>query len=155
MAEKLPAGASKNVKFPCVASFESNPCSNEDINSSIDGLNIQAASLEPDLAALNNLSLSNGSSTISNRSAGHNKQSQSDATTIRNGSRTKEGETRGELGWVEQDEPGVYITFTSLGGVVDLKRVRFRYGMHYYCSCLEITKFCIINHKYINKRGKI
>ncbi|KAI9114203.1 hypothetical protein K1719_014853 [Acacia pycnantha] len=125
MAEKLPAGASRNVKFPSVASFESNPCSNEDINSSIDGLNVPAASLEPDLAALNNLSLSNGSSTISIRSAGHNKLSQSDATTIRNGSRTKEGETRGEGGWVEQDEPGVYITFTSLGGVIDLKRVRF------------------------------
>lgn len=126
MADKLPAGVSKNVKFPSAASFESNPSSNEVINSSIDGLNVQAASLEPDLAILSNQSLSNGPSTITNRSAGHNKQSQSDATTIRNGSRTKEGETRGEAGWVEQDEPGVYITFTSIGGVLDLKRVRFR-----------------------------
>ncbi|XP_028798507.1 PH, RCC1 and FYVE domains-containing protein 1 [Neltuma alba] len=124
VAEKLPAGASRNVKFPSIASFESNPCSNEVINSSIDGLNIQATSLEPDLAVLNTQSLSNGLSTTSNRNAGNNKHSQSDAT-IRNGSRTKEGETRGEVGWVEQDEPGVYITFTSLGGVIDLKRVRF------------------------------
>lgn len=30
--------------------------------------------------------------------------------------------------WVEQDEPGVYITLTALpGGGKDLKRVRFRY----------------------------
>jgi hypothetical protein len=33
-----------------------------------------------------------------------------------------------EAEWVEQDEPGVYITLTSLpGGGKDLKRVRFRY----------------------------
>jgi hypothetical protein len=33
-----------------------------------------------------------------------------------------------ETEWVEQDEPGVYITLTSLpGGGKDLKRVRFRY----------------------------
>jgi hypothetical protein len=33
-----------------------------------------------------------------------------------------------EAEWVEQDEPGVYITLTSLlGGGRDLKRVRFRY----------------------------
>ncbi|KAF7815663.1 PH, RCC1 and FYVE domains-containing protein 1 [Senna tora] len=125
MAERLPVGASRNLKSPSLASLGSNPGSNEVSNSSIDGLNIQATSLETDLAVLNNQPLSNGSSTISNRSAGHNKQSQSDATT-RNGSRTKESESRNETEWVEQDEPGVYITLTSLpGGVIDLKRVRF------------------------------
>ena len=32
--------------------------------------------------------------------------------------------------WVEQDEPGVYITLVSLpGGVKDLKHVRFRYAL--------------------------
>lgn len=34
-----------------------------------------------------------------------------------------------ETEWVEQDEPGVYITLTALpGGGKDLKRVRFRYA---------------------------
>lgn len=32
--------------------------------------------------------------------------------------------------WVEQDEPGVYITLSTLpGGMRDLKRVRFRYAV--------------------------
>ncbi|XVF47225.1 hypothetical protein PTKIN_Ptkin03bG0092500 [Pterospermum kingtungense] len=37
------------------------------------------------------------------------------------GGRTKEGESRNENEWVEQDEPGVYITLTTLpGGAKDL-----------------------------------
>ena len=37
-------------------------------------------------------------------------------------------ESRLDNEWVEQDEPGVYITLTSVpGGAKDLKRVRFRY----------------------------
>lgn len=48
--------------------------------------------------------------------------------TMRNGNKTKESDPRNENEWVEQDEPGVYITLTSLpGGLKDLKRVRFRY----------------------------
>ncbi|XP_027330315.1 PH, RCC1 and FYVE domains-containing protein 1-like isoform X1 [Abrus precatorius] len=121
MAERLPVGAARNVKSPSLASLGSNDVS----YASIDRLNIQATSPEADLTGSNNQLLSNGSSTISNRSAGHNKQSQSDSTN-RNGSRTKDSESRNETEWVEQDEPGVYITLTSLpGGVIDLKRVRF------------------------------
>lgn len=38
----------------------------------------------------------------------------------------REGESNHGTEWVEQDEPGVYITLVSLpGGVKDLKRVRF------------------------------
>jgi len=34
-----------------------------------------------------------------------------------------------ETEWVEQDEPGVYITIRALpGGARELKRVRFRYA---------------------------
>ncbi|XP_054797375.1 PH, RCC1 and FYVE domains-containing protein 1 [Prosopis cineraria] len=125
MAERLPVGAARNVKSPSLASFSSSPGSNEVGNASVERLNIQATNLEPDLTGSNNQLLSNGSSTINNRIQGHNKQSQSDASN-RNGSRTKEGESRNENEWVEQDEPGVYITLTSLpGGVIDLKRVRF------------------------------
>ncbi|XP_027330320.1 PH, RCC1 and FYVE domains-containing protein 1-like isoform X5 [Abrus precatorius] len=102
MAERLPVGAARNVKSPSLASLGSNDVS----YASIDRLNIQATSPEADLTGSNNQLLSNGSSTISNRSA--------------------DSESRNETEWVEQDEPGVYITLTSLpGGVIDLKRVRF------------------------------
>ncbi|MED6169397.1 hypothetical protein PIB30_021035 [Stylosanthes scabra] len=122
MAERLPVGAARNAKSPSLASFGSNELS----YASIDRLNLQATSPEADLTGSNNQLLSNGSSTASNRiSAGHNKQNQSEVTN-KNGGRTKDSESRSENEWVEQDEPGVYITLTSLpGGVIDLKRVRF------------------------------
>lgn len=135
MGERFPLGVSRTVRSPpSLASFGPIPGSNDLNNASLDRLNIQATSSESDSTVSNNQLLSNGSSTIINRSAGHIKQSQSDATstghikhgqsdaTSRNGSKTKDSETE----WVEQDEPGVYITLTSLpGGVIDLKRVRF------------------------------
>ncbi|PSR90146.1 Protein Brevis radix-like [Actinidia chinensis var. chinensis] len=122
MAERLPVGAARNIKPP---SYGSNPIPNDVSNASIDQLNCQIAYQEPDSNGLNGQLLSNGSSTASNRSWGSNRQGQSETTT-RNGSRTKEGDSRNDNEWVEQDEPGVYITLTSLpGGVKDLKRVRF------------------------------
>ena len=43
-----------------------------------------------------------------------------------NGSVPPDAESNHEAEWVEQDEPGVYITLTALpGGARDLKRVRF------------------------------
>ncbi|KAJ6754999.1 INACTIVE PHOSPHOLIPASE C-LIKE PROTEIN 2 [Salix purpurea] len=124
MAERLPVGAARSIKSPLFASFGSSPTSND--VSTIDHLNGQIACQEPDTNGFHSQLLSNVSSTTSNRSAGHNKQGHFEATT-KNGSRTKEGELRHEAEWVEQNEPGVYITLTSLpGGVKDLKRVRFR-----------------------------
>lgn len=129
MAERLPIGATRNVRSPSLASFGSDLGSNDVTNATIDQLTIQTRSQESDLTGSNDQLLSNGSSTITNRSAGHGKHSQSNATS-RNGYKTKDNESRNETEWVEQDEPGVYITLTSLpGGVKDLKRVRFRYGM--------------------------
>ncbi|KAK4278882.1 hypothetical protein QN277_016663 [Acacia crassicarpa] len=125
MAERLPVGAARNVKSPSIASFSSSPGSNDVSNASVERLNVQATSLESDLTGSNNQSLTNGSSTINNRIAGHYKLNNPDASS-RNGSRTKESESRNENEWVEQDETGVYITLTSLpGGIIDLKRVRF------------------------------
>jgi hypothetical protein len=47
-----------------------------------------------------------------------------------------------ETEWVEQDEPGVYITLTALpGGGKDLKRVRFRCGF----SSSDILTFSSCN----------
>lgn len=46
---------------------------------------------------------------------------------IRNGSKLPDIDSNQETERVEQDEPGVYITLTTLpGGVTGLKRVRFR-----------------------------
>ncbi|KAF5930265.1 hypothetical protein HYC85_031138, partial [Camellia sinensis] len=125
MAERLPVGASRNIKSPSFGSFGFNLISNEVPIASIDQLNGQATFQEPDLNGSNGQVISNGSITAGNRSSGHNRQGQSETTT-RNGGRTKEGDSRNDNEWVEQDEPGVYITLTSLpGGVKDLKRVRF------------------------------
>eukprot|EP00258_Populus_trichocarpa_P048963 XP_024464982.1 PH, RCC1 and FYVE domains-containing protein 1 isoform X2 [Populus trichocarpa] len=123
MAERLPVGAARSIKSPLFASFGSSPTSND--VSTIDCLNGQSTCQEPDANGLHIQLLSNVSSTISNRGAGHNNQGHLEAT-IKNGSRNKEAEWRHEAEWVEQDEPGVYITLTSLpGGIKDLKRVRF------------------------------
>ncbi|KAA8544573.1 hypothetical protein F0562_022568 [Nyssa sinensis] len=125
MAERLPVGAARNIKSPSFTSFSSNPSSVDVSNAPIDRLNGQITCQEPDSNGSNSLLFSNGSSTASNRSSSHNRPGHSEATT-RNGSRTKEVDSRNENEWVEQDEPGVYITLTSLpGGGKDLKRVRF------------------------------
>ncbi|GMQ00899.1 hypothetical protein CsSME_00047772 [Camellia sinensis var. sinensis] len=125
MAERLPVGAARNINLPCFTAFSANIVSNEVSNASVDRLNGQITFQEPDSNGSNGQLLSNGSSISSNRSSGQNRQAQSE-TTMRNGSRTKEGDSRNDNEWVEQDESGVYITLTSLpGGVKDLKRVRF------------------------------
>ncbi|XP_062171208.1 PH, RCC1 and FYVE domains-containing protein 1 [Alnus glutinosa] len=121
MAERLPVGAARNVKSPSLASFGSSPAYNEVSSASIDRMNGQTIFQEQDSNGSNSQLLSNGSSNNNNRSSGHNKQTHLDAM-ARNGSRMKEGESE----YVEQDDPGVYITLTNLpGGVKDLKRVRF------------------------------
>ncbi|KAF2311807.1 hypothetical protein GH714_026820 [Hevea brasiliensis] len=125
MAERLPVGAARNVKSPSFTSLASTPSNDVPTNVSLDRLNGQMASEGPDTNGLYSQVLSNGSSATSIRNSGYNKQGHLEAT-ARNGSRTKDGESHHETEWVEQDEPGVYITLTSLpGGVKDLKRVRF------------------------------
>ncbi|XWS71265.1 hypothetical protein CRYUN_Cryun03dG0123500 [Craigia yunnanensis] len=125
MAERLPVGAAPNVKSPSFTSFGSSPASNDVSSVSIDRLNGQITCQEPDSNVSSSQLLSNGSNTASSRSSGHNKQSHIEPAT-KSGGRTKEVESRNENEWVEQDEPGVYITLTSLpGGAKDLKRVRF------------------------------
>uniref|UniRef100_A0A5B6ZD70 Uncharacterized protein n=1 Tax=Davidia involucrata TaxID=16924 RepID=A0A5B6ZD70_DAVIN len=125
MAERLPVGAARNIKSPSFTSFGSNPSSGDVSNAPIDRLNGQITCQDSDSNGSNSLLLSDGSNTASNRSSSHNRLGHSEATT-RNGSRTKEGDSRNDNEWVEQDEAGVYITLTSLpGGGKDLKRVRF------------------------------
>nr|GLL32479.1 uncharacterized protein LOC109152407 [Ipomoea trifida]GMD21464.1 PH, RCC1 and FYVE domains-containing protein 1 [Ipomoea batatas]GMD23044.1 PH, RCC1 and FYVE domains-containing protein 1 [Ipomoea batatas]GMD24460.1 PH, RCC1 and FYVE domains-containing protein 1 [Ipomoea batatas]GME04301.1 PH, RCC1 and FYVE domains-containing protein 1 [Ipomoea batatas] len=126
MAERLPVGAARNIKSPTLASISSNALSSDASNVSIDHVNGEVICQELESNGPNSQSLSNGSNTAcTTRNAGYIRQGNSEAS-ARNGSRGKESESRNENEWVEQDEPGVYITLTSLpGGLKDLKRVRF------------------------------
>lgn len=121
MAERLPVGAARDLKSPSFTSFGSNLSSSDVLlNALVDHPNGQTPSFkEPDSSGSNTPLALNGSSSMINRGSGPNKAVQS------NGTKSKDGEEE----WVEQDEPGVYITLTSLpGGIIDLKRVRFRYA---------------------------
>ncbi|XP_010453304.1 PREDICTED: uncharacterized protein LOC104735251 [Camelina sativa] len=104
MAERLPVGSARTVKSPpSLNSFGSSP-------GRIDPFNIlnQPNSQESELNGTNTPMFSNGTMT----------------PVFGNGEATNEA--RSEKEWVEQDEPGVYITLTALsGGARDLKRVRF------------------------------
>ncbi|XP_013611562.1 PREDICTED: uncharacterized protein LOC106318222 isoform X2 [Brassica oleracea var. oleracea] len=101
MAERLPVGTARTVKSPPLSlnSFGSSP-------GRVDPFNIvnRPNGQEPELNGVNTPMFSNGTTT----------------PVFGN------GEAKNEKEWVEQDEPGVYITLTALaGGVRDLKRVRF------------------------------
>ncbi|KAK8492996.1 hypothetical protein V6N12_037524 [Hibiscus sabdariffa] len=125
MAERLPVGAARSIKSPSFTSFDSYHASSDVSSVSVDRLNCQIACQEQDSNVSNSQLLSDGSNTASNRSSGHNKQGHVEPAT-KSGGRTKEGESRNENEWIEQDEPGVYITLILLpGGAKDLKRVRF------------------------------
>ncbi|KAJ4772589.1 Regulator of chromosome condensation (RCC1) family with FYVE zinc finger domain-containing protein [Rhynchospora pubera] len=124
MAERLPVGTTKNnSKLPPVP--PASMSSIEALTASIEGST--AASLaSTELSSNANgsavLHIQNGPSSVNHRSS---KSSHSEVTP-RNGSKMPELGSNQESEWVEQDEPGVYITLTSLpGGVRDLKRVRF------------------------------
>lgn len=125
MAERLPVGATENSKSPALQSLPSTPMLADASNASLDHFHDQIPGLLADSNASNGLMLSNGSATpSSNHSSHQSRVGGSEAT--RSGTRNREGEPRPENEWVEQDEPGVYITFVSLpGGIKDLKRVRF------------------------------
>ena len=127
MAERLPVGSARNIKSPSFPSFESNLAPSEVLpNAPVDRPNGQIVPYEePDSNGLNSQLKPTA---INNRSSGLNKPAHSEAP-ARNSSRSKDGESQADDEWVEQDEPGVYITLTSLpGGTKDLKRVRFRYA---------------------------
>lgn len=127
MAERLPVGAARNVKSPPFTSLGPNSVSNDVSNASLGRVNGQTNGMELESNESDHHLFSHGTSTASNRTLGHNKQGHTEAMT-RNGNKTRESDSRNENEWVEQDEPGVYITLTSLpGGLKDLKRVRFRY----------------------------
>jgi hypothetical protein len=116
MAERLPGGAAKNTKLPPLpgifipSDIPSMPTESEGSPSS---------SGEQIINGHNGLLTSNGQSSIRNKT--------SHPEVGKNGGRLPDAESCHDAEWVEQDEPGVYITLTAFpGGARDLKRVRFR-----------------------------
>ncbi|CAF1778182.1 unnamed protein product [Brassica oleracea var. botrytis] len=124
MAERLHVGSARTIKSPSLNSFGSSP---EYIAPSSNTPN-RPNSRETDPDVLNTVPMfSNGTSTPVFDGASYRQQANHAAEPInRISTRAKESEPRNENEWVEQDEPGVYITLTALaGGTRDLKRVRF------------------------------
>ncbi|XP_010454214.1 PREDICTED: uncharacterized protein LOC104736008 [Camelina sativa] len=124
MAERLPVGSARSIKSPSLNSFGSSP---DYVAPSSNTLN-RPNNRETESDGLNSVSMfSNGASTPVFDGANYRQQANQAAESInRISTRSKESEPRNENEWVEQDEPGVYITLTALaGGARDLKRVRF------------------------------
>ncbi|XP_068658422.1 PH, RCC1 and FYVE domains-containing protein 1-like isoform X1 [Aristolochia californica] len=125
MAERLPLGAARSSRPSSLVSVSSSPTSTDVSAAQVDRLSSPLSSVVPDSNGSNSILVCNGPTSMSSCNSSHNKLLQSEVV-ARNGTRTPEAETNHEAEWVEQDEPGVYITLTSLpGGVKDLKRVRF------------------------------
>lgn len=121
MAEKLPTGAAQNRTF--LFSLSSSTALSDVFASPLKCLSSSVISHEQDLNGTNEIQPPHGKTTISNLS--HKKSGHVEAAT-RNGGKTTDVEPNNEPEWVEQHEPGVYITLSSLpGGGKELKRVRF------------------------------
>ncbi|XP_056855052.1 PH, RCC1 and FYVE domains-containing protein 1-like isoform X1 [Raphanus sativus] len=125
MAERLPVGSARTIKSPSHNSFGSSP--DYVAAPSSNTLN-RPNSRGSDPDGVNTIPMfANGTSTPVFDGASFRQQANHAAESInRISTRAKESEARSENEWVEQDEPGVYITLTALpGGARDLKRVRF------------------------------
>ncbi|KAH0888506.1 hypothetical protein HID58_050935 [Brassica napus] len=124
MAERLPVGSARTIKSPSHNSFGSSPDYVAPSSNSLNRPNSRGS--DPD--GPNTIPMfANGASTPVFDGASFRQQANHAAESInRISTRAKESEARNENEWVEQDEPGVYITLTALpGGARDLKRVRF------------------------------
>lgn len=123
MAERLPLGTVRNSKTPVPGSPGPNPSS--DVSNAMERLSSPMASHEIGLNCSSRNDISNGSSTPRNHDTNSPLKGQSE-TSSRSKHRNTEAEANYGSEWVEQDEPGVYITLVSMpGGIKDLKRVRF------------------------------
>uniref|UniRef100_A0A0D9VAA9 FYVE-type domain-containing protein n=1 Tax=Leersia perrieri TaxID=77586 RepID=A0A0D9VAA9_9ORYZ len=115
MADRLPGGVTKNSKLPPLSGI---PVPNEISSMATESLGSPSSLVEQISNGPNGLLASNGPSSARNKA--------SHLEVGKNRSRLLEAESCHEAEWVEQDEPGVYITLTALpGGARDLKRVRF------------------------------
>ena len=131
MAERLPLGAVRNGKTSVPG-----PNPSSDVSNAMERLSSPMASHEIGLNWSSRNDISNGSTTPSNHTDSPGK-GQSE-TSSRSKHRNAEADANGSE-WVEQDEPGVYITLVSMpGGIKDLKRVRFRYFFLFSCKFVSI-----------------
>ncbi|XP_021738278.1 protein Brevis radix-like 2 [Chenopodium quinoa] len=123
MAERLPLGAVRNSKVSVPGS--PGPNLSNDVSNVMDRLNSPVAVHEIVLNWSNRHDSSNGSTTPSSRASNNLVTGQLEAS-CKNKNRTSDSEANIGPEWVEQDEPGVYITLVSMpNGIKDLKRVRF------------------------------
>uniref|UniRef100_A0A7N0SX94 BRX domain-containing protein n=1 Tax=Kalanchoe fedtschenkoi TaxID=63787 RepID=A0A7N0SX94_KALFE len=123
VAERLPLA--RNTKSPVFPMDGSDTLLDGTFIGSIEGLSTQPICQELDSISSNCQLLCNGISTNNVHLSDHSKLTNSEPTT-RHCNNKKESETRRESEWVKEDEPGVYITLTTIaGGVQQLKRVRF------------------------------
>ncbi|XP_021683936.2 PH, RCC1 and FYVE domains-containing protein 1 isoform X2 [Hevea brasiliensis] len=122
MAERLPVGAARNSSSPSFYFSSATPP--REVSSAVNEQLINPTTFhESDSNGSSSLVISNISGTTSNQTINHSEHLEA---TIKSKSRTAKIEPTHGDEWVEQDEPGVYITLVSLpGGAKDLKRVRF------------------------------
>ncbi|KAI9398567.1 hypothetical protein POPTR_003G197600v4 [Populus trichocarpa] len=130
VAERVPVGASRNSNSPSF--YCSSNTTPWDVSPGIlEQLSSPTACHEQDSKGSNSLVISNvsGTTTTTTNQTPHHSEVTQIETTVRNKNRIAKVEPTNGDEWVEQDEPGVYITLVSLhGGAKDLKRVRFRYS---------------------------
>uniref|UniRef100_A0A1D1XGZ2 Putative E3 ubiquitin-protein ligase HERC1 n=2 Tax=Anthurium amnicola TaxID=1678845 RepID=A0A1D1XGZ2_9ARAE len=120
MAERLSVGAARNGKSSSLASFSSGPPSSDTASLAIDQMGSPNSTTHELDTNSSRLQVSNGLNSMGPR----NRLGHSEA--MRNGTKPIDADANQNTEWVEQDEPGVYITLISLpGGIKDLKRVRF------------------------------
>lgn len=125
MAERLPIGTARNSNSPPIGSLS--PISRDTSSPAIGQFCSPVAHQEMDPIQSNSSMAYDVLRTSSNNTSGSTDIVHSEVI-ARNKNKAAKVETTNVDEWVEQDEPGVYITFVTLpGGLKDLKRVRFRY----------------------------
>lgn len=125
MAERLPIGTARNSNSPPIGSLS---LLSHDMSSPAIEQSCSPVAHQETYTIQSNSSMTyDVLSTSSNNTSGPSDIVHSEVI-ARNKNRAAKVETTNADEWVEQDEPGVYITFITLpGGLKDLKRVRFRY----------------------------
>lgn len=124
MAERLPIGT---TRISDIRPLGSSSPTHEVCTAATEKASSPLTSLEPHSIASNTLVVSNAPRVLSNHASNTTEVANSEATARHKNRGTKADTTHGDE-WVEQDEPGVYITLVSSPtGVKDLKRVRFRH----------------------------
>jgi len=141
VAERVPVGAARNNNSPSFY-YSSNTPLRAVSPGVLEQLRGPRTCHEQDSNGSNSLVVSNVSAPTTNQSLHHSEVAHIEAT-LRNKNRTAKVEPANGDEWVEQDEPGVYITLVSLpGGAKDLKRVRFRYSQVITLVLLHFSPTC-------------